>query len=177
MGPQSPQHPVLRGIFVQMARNLPPSIHADQELTTMSLAKRPSLRASCVTLGSIVKVMHGCGPMTIVTKVSSALGDRGLVVLETLVWLTTIMPQALLTAVTQCSNVCARHGTKQQVEQTSSIKNIVCLLCNMGNCGRTLSNKLQKLQNRAARVITSSMPCFTNSAGKTCNLNVKFRKP
>ena len=25
-----------------------------------------------------------------------------------------------------------------------------------GNCGRTLSNKLQKLQNRAARVITSS---------------------
>ena len=25
-----------------------------------------------------------------------------------------------------------------------------------GNCGKTLSNKLQKLQNRAARVITSS---------------------
>ena len=42
-----------------------------------------------------------------------------------------------------------------------------------GNCGKTLSNKLQKLQNRAARVITSSNfdvdvdSLFRNSDGKT----------
>ena len=52
-----------------------------------------------------------------------------------------------------------------------------------GNCGKTSSNKLQKLQNRAARVITSSsydvvsIPCFITSAGKNYILNVKFRKP
>ena len=52
-----------------------------------------------------------------------------------------------------------------------------------GNCGKTSSNKLQKLQNRAARVITSSsydvvsIPCFITSARKNYILNVKFRKP
>ena len=51
-----------------------------------------------------------------------------------------------------------------------------------GNCAQILSIKLQKLQNRAARVITSSnydvvsILCFTNSAGKSW-LNVKFRTP
>ena len=52
-----------------------------------------------------------------------------------------------------------------------------------GNCGRTLSNKLQKLQNRAARVITSSGydadvdSSFHKLSWKDFNLNVKFRKP
>lgn len=122
MGPQSPQHPVLLGIFVQMARNLPPSIRADQELTTISLTKRLSLPASSVTLESTARVMHGCGPMTIVTKVSFALVDRGPSALETLVCPTTIMQQALMTPVTQCLNVCAQHGTKQQVQQKYSSK-------------------------------------------------------
>ena len=48
---------------------------------------------------------------------------------------------------------------------------------------KQLSNKLRKLQNRAARVITSSNydvevdSLFPNSTGKTWNLNVKFRTP
>ena len=130
MGPQSLQSPVPMDIFVRMARKLPPSIHADQELTTMSLTKPPSLPASYVILGSTVRVMQGCGPMAIAMKVSSALVDRGLSVLETLVWPIMIMQQAPLTAVTQCSNVCAQHGTKQQVERNCSIKIIVYLLLN-----------------------------------------------
>ena len=130
MGPQSPQRLVLMDIFVPMARNLPPSIHAHQERTTMSLTKPLRLPASYVIPGNTVRVMHGCGPMTTVMKVSSALVDRGPSVLETLVWPTTIMQQAPLTAVTQCSNVCAQHGTKQQVEQRCSIKIIVFLLLN-----------------------------------------------
>ena len=49
-----------------------------------------------------------------------------------------------------------------------------------GNCDKTLSHKLK---NHAAQVLSSSsmmllsIPCFTNSAGKTCNLKVRFRKP
>lgn len=130
MGPQSPQRPVLMDIFVRMARNLPPSIHADQELTTMSLTKPLRLPVSYVILGSTARVMHECGLMTIAMKVFSALVDRGPSVLETLVWPITIMQQVLLTVVTQCSNVCAQHGTKQQVEQKCSVKIIVFLLLN-----------------------------------------------
>jgi len=130
MGPQSPQRPVLMDIFVLMARNLPPSIHAHQELTTMSRTKPLRLPASYVILGSTVRVMHECGPMAIAMKVSSALVDRGPSVLETLVWPIMIMQQAPLTAVTRCLSVCAQHGTKQQVEQRCSIKIIVFLLWN-----------------------------------------------
>ena len=42
-----------------------------------------------------------------------------------------------------------------------------------GNCGKTLSEKLQKLQNRAARILTSSPmmltlgTCYNNLVGKT----------
>lgn len=117
MVPQSPQHPVPKGISVQIAQNLPPSILADRGLTTMSLTKPLSRRASCVTQGSTVRVLHVCGPMTSVMKASSALVDRGPSVQETLVWLIMTMQQAPLTAVTECLNVCAQHGTKLQVEQ------------------------------------------------------------
>lgn len=128
MGLQSPQHLVPLDISVRMAQNSPPSIHADQELTTMSLTKPLSLPASSVILASTVRVMHGCIPMVTVMKVSSALGDLGPSVLEILVWLTMIMQQAPLTAVIQCLNVCAQHGTKQQVEQKCSVKIIIFLL-------------------------------------------------
>lgn len=115
MGPQSPQRPVPLDIFVRMARNLTPSIPADQERTTMSLTKPLKLPASYAILGSTVRVMEGYIPMATVMKVSSALVDLGPSVLETLVWLTMIVQQAPLTAVIQCSNVCARRGTRQQV--------------------------------------------------------------
>lgn len=68
--------------------------------------------------GSTVRAMHVCGLMTTVMKVSSAPVDRGPSVQETLVSPIMIMQQALLTAVTQCSSVCAQHGTKLQVETT-----------------------------------------------------------
>lgn len=128
MGPQSPQSLVPLDIFVRMAQNLPPSIPAVQERTTMSLTKPPKLPASSAILASTVKVMHGCIRMTTAMKVSSALVDLGPSVLETLVCLTMIVQQAPLTAVIQCSSVCAQRGTKQQVEQKCSIKIIVFLL-------------------------------------------------
>lgn len=128
MGPQSPQSLVPLDIFVRMAQNLPSSIPAVQERTTMSLTKPPKLPASSAILASTVKVMHGCIRMTTAMKVSSALVDLGPSVLETLVWLTMIVQQAPLTAVIQCSNVCAQRGTKQQVLQKCSIKIIVFLL-------------------------------------------------
>lgn len=117
MVPQSPQHPVPKGISVQMARNLPLSIHVDQELTTMSQTKRRSLHASYVIQESTVRDMHVCGPMTTVMRVSSALVDRGPNAQETLVSQIMVMQQALLTAVTQCSSVCVQHGTKLQVQK------------------------------------------------------------
>lgn len=116
MVPQSHQHPALKGISVRMAQNLPHSIHAGQVLTTTSRTKLQSLHVSCVIQESTVKAMHGCGPMTTVMKVSSALVDHGLNVQETLVLLIMIMQQALLTAVTQYLSACAQHGTKPQVE-------------------------------------------------------------
>ena len=77
---------------------------------------------------------------------------------------------------------CVPQSTLLSVYNSLVQSRFDCCSLVWGNCGKTSSNKLQKLQNRAARVITSSSydvnvdSLFHKLSWKELHSNIKFRK-